>query len=558
MRAMDTGKLREKHSERDLEKRWCPVNQQPLEKQQFESRNPQSSSEVDPRIKSSSFISTGEGWSSVDCRVEYADSEAPSEESRIHRQQVSESRDPQKDDRRDGFHVTTNSSKCMDVEQIFQEMEQRMKHRFHRLDETWNQIPLIMEQLKQHVDETKNIDSALFQMKAHFIPANDDGIGPVSFNIDESFGLTPSTSKDLDNSIEASFPRLRAYVSHLESTSTSAIAEALVDESGDPLFSSPSDETSNLSPSYTESWDQEIDESNTGLALIVELAVDDEVVPLANSPLRLQEKDSSSYSRTESLGEDIGSQTNWAHSRDVTGSMLTRHPFISKVTTKPSGGQPAYSCRITWVESPTSSAPRREGDSRAKVSLLQGKDRLHSEDNITWVEVPTSKSREEIGSEAKLVTVKSEDKGEDIQKRNPGDKNADWERFVLSLAPSDESAGSTQSCTESMSTVLLRAEIYCQEANLCLVHNEDNGFRTQIEEEGIPDQIKPQPLGPTVKQFHQIPHHTSVSKSSFEESECCSHLAAVVDGLNASLVHACTSCDRCLSVALNGSLPERS
>jgi hypothetical protein len=286
--------------------------------------------------------------------------------------------------------------------------------------------------------------------------------------------------------------------------------------------------------------------------------VDEEVVPLANSALQFQEEASSPHSCTESLGENIGSQAIQAQTRDVKESMLTRHPFIQKVTTNPSDDQAAYSCRITWVESPTSSTPRREGDSPAKVSLLYSKDLLQSEDRITWDEVPIkSKSREETASKAKLSFENSEERGEMIQKQSPGDENADWQRFLLISAPSDESAGSTQSCTESMSTALLRAEIYCQEANLCSDHNEDIGIPAQIEDAGIPAQTKPQLSNvPTVKQTRPTPQHDLVTEASAEVSECCCHFAFFVDVLNASLEHACTSCDRCLSVAFNRSLPE--
>lgn len=537
MHGMNNGKWPEEHSDGDLdnsrEVSWH-VKQQPLQRRQSESRDPESSSKIDPPLNELGLISTvdGRSLSSVDF-----DSELPSYDSRGHQQQVSESRDPHYDGRSDNVHAQPKGSECIDVNKICQEMEQAMEHRFRRLDETWNQIPLIIEQLQRHVDDTKNMDSSVFQMGTRSIRTSNEAETAMStFSTDEALNLSASTSKELDNSIEASFPKLRAYVSHLESTSTSAIAELLVDEMSGSLTVASSQEAASSFQSWTESFSED-------LILLAEL----------------------SFKQNDDKADDIQTRdTEESVPACITIVGQTRQPLIEEVTTS----QPAFACRITWVENPTTSMSREEIHSQARLSLMQNDDNITrgTEESvpscmpitgqtgetfiqqvttkaggdqpafchhITTAESPTtSVSKEEIDSQAKLSLLQSEDNVEDIQIQTRD--TAEWERHVLSLAPSDETANSTQSCTESMSLSVLRAEIYCQEANLCFIENADDGIPTQTD--------------PELSKIQAEEQNRQTSHQDLTWSQ-------MLDGLNAKWEHACLNCDRCLSIALTGSLP---
>ena len=109
-----------------------------------------------------------------------------------------------------------------------------MDERFRRLEATCEQIPLIMEQLQRYANDAKHVPITDFGSE------NNDQTLPLEFRetsnttvskIDEILKTTSTESIENDVSIMTSFPELRAYVHQLESTSTNAIANVLLEES---------------------------------------------------------------------------------------------------------------------------------------------------------------------------------------------------------------------------------------------------------------------------------------------------------------------------------------
>lgn len=491
-----------------------------------ESRDPESRSEKEFPLNELVLTSTDDGrsMSSVD-----VDSDLPPPDQSRGRE-ILESRDPHDDGRTGDVHYQPKGGERIDVNKICQEMEQAMEQRFRRLDETWNQVPLIIADLQRHVDATKNMDSSVFQIETRSILTNDEAETMMTmFSIDEALNLTASASKELDNSIESSFPILRAYVSHLESTSTFAIAELLVDDEIGSLGGASSQEAFISAQSCTESFSED-------LALLAQL----------------------SFTQNDDNAEKTCTQT-----RDIEDSVpaciptvgRTSHPFVDKVTTS----EPAIACRISCVESPTTSISREAIHSQDRLSLMQNDDNdnniqaparqnlesVHScRNHSTTAESPSpSISKEDIDFQSKFPLLQSEDNSLDIQILTS--YTAESERYVLSEAPSDETANSTQSCTEIMSLSILRAELYCQDVNLCFENTDD----------GIPTQNDPKLSNMPAMEKNRQTSHQYLTWCWQTLQDLTLFLSQTLDDLNAKWEHACVSCDRCLSIALTGSLP---
>ena len=166
-----------------------------------------------------------------------------------------ESRNPKEVARSDSNHMELKDNDRLDIHQLFQEMERSMEVRFHRLEKQCEQIPMIMEQLKRQRKKTKHIDNAeaVNQTEAHSIPRNKEVTSsPTPRTSDDTMKIATVASTETDTGIMASFPELRAYVHHLESTSTNVIADVLFEENEsqnrvDTVEESPSDEAPAMS-----------------------------------------------------------------------------------------------------------------------------------------------------------------------------------------------------------------------------------------------------------------------------------------------------------------------
>ena len=487
-----------------------------MQRQQSESRDPESRSEMDPPLNELVLISTGDGKCLTS--VNFV-SDLPSPD---------ESRDPHGDGRIRDVHAHPTGGEFIDVSKICQEMEQAMEQRLRRLDETWNQIPRIMEQLQRHVEETKNMDSSIFQIGNRSILANDEAETAMTmFSIDEALNLTASANEELDMCIEASFPNLCAYVNRLESTSISAIAELLADDEIGPLTGASSQETVSSSQSCTEGFFED--------------------------PVSLPEL---------SFTQNNNAKSTWTQTCDTEESVpacimtvgRTHQPLAEQVTTS----EPAFTCRHTCVESPTIFVSRDGIHSQERSSLMKNED---NDDNIQTSarcnlesvsscrhhitmagSLTTSILKEDIGVQSKLILVQSEDKSLNIHL--PSIYTAEWEGY--SLAPSDETANSTQSCTERLSLTILWAELYCQEVNFCF-ENADDGLSTQNDLKLSTKMPATEPNCQTSQDF------TWSWQTSLHDLTLL--LSQMLDDLNTKWEHACLSCDRCLSIVLTGSLP---
>lgn len=119
-------------------------------------------------------------------------------------------------------YVKAKDSDRVDIKQLFLEMEQSMDVRFRRLEETCQQIPVIMEQLQQHLDETteQQQDSG----------AQEQDTTRVATMPKIALNIASAESNTTDASIMASFPELQAYVNQLEWATAHAIADALEED----------------------------------------------------------------------------------------------------------------------------------------------------------------------------------------------------------------------------------------------------------------------------------------------------------------------------------------
>ena len=54
----------------------------------------------------------------------------------------------------------------VDLHKVLNDMEEAWEQKYRRLEETWQEIPRIMQQVQHHVDQTKNMRKALARSKS--------------------------------------------------------------------------------------------------------------------------------------------------------------------------------------------------------------------------------------------------------------------------------------------------------------------------------------------------------------------------------------------------------
>jgi hypothetical protein len=133
--------------------------------------------------------------------------------------------------RDDSINTSPENSNNRNVHELIKEMEMSMEERFRRLEETCEQIPLIMEQLQRHANEANHVPFSAFSPQSNDDPLPLEVPESIVPKLDQVLKTTSSESIENDVSIMTSFPELRAFVHQLESTSTNAIANVLREES---------------------------------------------------------------------------------------------------------------------------------------------------------------------------------------------------------------------------------------------------------------------------------------------------------------------------------------